>query len=63
MGMKASRSWIFPCSPCATPIPNGGFSSGGVEGDRTPLALMTTKMRRDKDGQRAVGMSEYKDFV
>lgn len=57
MGMKASRSWIFPCCLYATPILNGGFSSGGVEGDQTPVTLMTTKMRRDKEGQRAVGMS------
>lgn len=57
MEMKASRRGIFPCSPYATPILNGGFSSGGVEGDQTPAALMTTKMRRDKEGQRAVGMS------
>ncbi|OBS67533.1 hypothetical protein A6R68_03941, partial [Neotoma lepida] len=59
VGMKASlsRSWSFPCSPYATPIRNGGFSSGGVEGDQTPVALMTTKMRRDKEGQRTVGMS------
>lgn len=55
--MKASQSWIFPCCLYATPILNGGFSSGGVEGDQTPVALMTTKMRRDKEGQRAVGMS------
>lgn len=50
--MKVSRSWTFPCSPCATPILNVSYSSGGVEGDLTPVTLMRTRMRRDKEGQR-----------
>lgn len=61
-GMKVSRSWVFLCSPCATPILNVSFSCGGVEGDLTPVAPVTTRMRRDKERQ-AVGMSSYKDFV
>lgn len=55
VGMKVSRSWIFLCSPCATPILNVSFSSGGVEGDLTPVSLMTIRMRRDKEGQRLWG--------
>lgn len=53
VGMKVS--WIFLCFPCATPIPNISFSSGGVEGDLTPVALRTTRMKRDKEGQRLSG--------
>lgn len=53
VGMKAS--WIFLCSPCATPIPNISFSSGGVEGDLTRVSLRTTRMKRDKEGQRLWG--------
>lgn len=51
-----SRSRTFLCSPCATPTLNASFSSGGVEGDLTPVTLMVMmRMRRDKEGQRLWG--------
>lgn len=55
VGMKMSQSRTFLCSPCATPILNVSFSSGGVEGDLTPVAPMPTPMRRDTEGQRLWG--------
>lgn len=52
--------WTFPCSPCATPTLSVSFSSGGVGAAQTPVTLMLTRVRRDREGQKEVEMSLYK---
>lgn len=42
---------------------NVGFSSGGVGMAQTPISLMITRMRTDKEGQREVGVNLYKKIL
>ena len=63
MGTRGRRRWTFPCSPCATSTLNVSFSSGGVGAARIPVSLMLTRTRRDREGQREVGVSLYKKVL
>lgn len=63
VGTRGSRRWTFPCSPCATSTLNVSFSSGGVGGAQTPVSLMLNRVRRNREGQKEVGVSLHKKVL
>lgn len=61
--MRGSRRWTFPSSLCVTSTLNVSFSCGGVGGPQTPVSLMLIRVRRDREGQREVELSLYKNVL
>lgn len=63
VGTRRSRRWTVPCSLCATSTLNVNFRSGGVGEAQTPVSLMFNRVKRNREGQKEVGVSLYKKIL